>query len=209
MDLYLNKPISSEEIPIMKRVFENDEKTAFLDKGIFKNSILLAECISDIVSYLEDRPKLILFGKICQQQRFVGFFSNESSGYKYSGETMFSNILSSSMEILLCKVNKIFGSEFNGILVNKYKDGNDYIGQHSDDETMLDPVGVVAISYGASRKFRIRNKTDKKIVYEENTTHCGILHMGGDFQKIYTHDIPVQKKITEQRISFTFRKHIT
>jgi alkylated DNA repair dioxygenase AlkB len=209
MDLYLNKQISSEEIPIMKRVFENNEKTAFLDKGIFNNSILLAECISDIESLLEERPKLILFGKICQQQRFVGFFSNESSGYKYSGQKMFSNILSPSMEILLCKVNKIFGSEFNGILVNKYKDGNDYIGQHSDDESRLDTVGVIAISHGASRKFRIRTKTDKKIVYEENTTHCGIIHMGGDFQKIYTHDIPVQKKITEQRISFTFRKHIT
>ena len=31
--------------------------------------------------------------------------------------------------------------------------------------------------------------------------------MGGNFQKLYTHEIPIQKKIKEYRISFTFRKH--
>jgi len=31
--------------------------------------------------------------------------------------------------------------------------------------------------------------------------------MGGNFQKLYTHEIPIQKKIKESRISFTFRKH--
>ena len=34
-----------------------------------------------------------------------------------------------------------------------------------------------------------------------------ILHMGGDFQKEFTHEIPVQKRITGSRISFTFRYH--
>ena len=42
---------------------------------------------------------------------------------------------------------------------------------------------------------------------DESTTHCSILHMGGDFQKLYTHEIPIQKKNKEPRISFTFRKH--
>jgi alkylated DNA repair dioxygenase AlkB len=102
----------------------------------------------------------------------------------------------------------MLGTQFNGILVNKYIDGNDYIGAHSDDEIGLDGIGVVAISYGSERIFRIRNKNDKTIVCDELTTHCGILHMGGNFQKLYTHEIPMQKKIKESRISFTFRKHI-
>jgi alkylated DNA repair dioxygenase AlkB len=55
--------------------------------------------------------------------------------------------------------------------------------------------------------FRIRDKKDNKVVFEMSTKHCGIIHMGGNFQKLYTHEIPIQKNITEPRISFTFRKH--
>jgi alkylated DNA repair dioxygenase AlkB len=121
---------------------------------------------------------------------------------------MKSKPLSKSMSQLLLIVNTLIGTEFNGILVNKYMDGNDYISAHSDDETGLDSVGVVSISYGAERLFRIRDKETKKIVYDEITTHCSILHMGSNFQKLYTHEIPIQKKIKDSRISFTFRKHI-
>ena len=79
-------------------------------------------------------------------------------------------------------------------MVNEYVDGNHCIGAHSDDESGLDNSGVVAISYGAERIFRIRDKADKKMVCDTKTTHCGIIQMGGDFQKLYTHEIPVQKK---------------
>jgi alkylated DNA repair dioxygenase AlkB len=102
----------------------------------------------------------------------------------------------------------MLGTQFNGILVNKYIDGNDYIGAHSDEENGLDSIGVVAISYGSERIFRIRDKSNKTIVCDEPTTHCSILHMGGNFQKLYTHEIPIQKKIKGSRISFSFRKHI-
>ena len=120
---------------------------------------------------------------------------------------MVSKPLSPSMSELLLIINKMIGAEFNGILVNKYMDGNDYISAHSDDETGLDSVGVVSISYGSERIFRIRNKETKEIACDELTTHCSILHMGGSFQRLYTHEIPIQKKVKEPRVSFTFRKH--
>jgi len=191
----------------MKRVFQNTEETAFLDKGFFINKELLVNCIKDIELQLEERPEIIIFGKKCKQQRNVGFFSNKSIGYKYSKKMMDSKPLSKCMGKLLDIVNKEIGAEFNGILVNKYMDGNDYISAHSDDENTLDSVGVILISYGSERIFRIRNKVTKEIVCDELTTHCSILHMGGNFQKLYTHEIPIQRKIKEPRISFTFRKH--
>ena len=191
----------------MERVFQNTEGTAFLDKGNFINKELLENCIIDIEPQLEERPEIVIFGKICKQQRNVAFFSNESIGYKYSKKMMDSKALSESMSELLRIINMAICAEFNGILVNKYMDGNDYISAHSDDETGLDSVGVVSISYGSERKFRIRNKETKEIMWDELTTHCSILHMGGNFQELYTHEIPIQKKIKEPRISFTFRKH--
>jgi alkylated DNA repair dioxygenase AlkB len=191
----------------MERVFQNTDVTAFLDKGNFTNKELLENCIIDIEPQLEERPEINIFGKKCKQQRNIGFFSNESIGYKYSKKMMPSKPLSKSMSELLLIINMLIGAEFNGILVNKYMDGNYYISAHSDDESGLDLVGVVSISYGSERIFRIRNKETKKIMWDELTTHCSILHMGGNFQKLYTHEIPIQKKIKESRISFTFRKH--
>ena len=191
----------------MERVFQNMDGTAFLDKGSFINKELLEKCIIDIEPQLELKPEIVIFGKICKQQRNIGFFSDKSKGYKYSNKMMESKPLTQAIRELLDIVNSEFGTQFNGILVNKYMDGNDYISAHSDDETGIDLNGVISISYGAERIFRIRKKDTKHIVYDELTTHCSILHMGGNFQKLYTHEIPIQKKIKEPRISFTFRKH--
>ena len=192
----------------MERVFKNEKGTAYLDRGIFTNKELLKECINDVKDKLLERPEIIIYGKICKQQRSVGFFSDNSCGYNYSNQIMQSTPLTPSLTNLITTINELLGADYNGILINKYSDGNDTIGAHSDSQIGLDPAGVVSISYGCERIFRIRNKIDKKIVHEELTTHGSILVMGGDFQKHYTHEIPKQKKIKEERISFTFRKHI-
>ena len=192
----------------MERVLENSDKTAYLEKGVFLDKILLEECTSYVEPHLEEQPEIIVYGKKCKQHRNIGFFSDESIGYRYSKKLMHSKPMSPCMERLLNVINKTLDADFNGILVNKYMNGNDYIGAHSDDESGLDKIGVVSISYGVERIFRIRDKKTKKIICNEVTTHCSILHMGGDFQKIYTHEIPIQKKIKNSRISFTFRKHL-
>jgi alkylated DNA repair dioxygenase AlkB len=191
----------------MNRTYESHDGKAYLDKCIFENIHLLERCILAVDPLLEERPPIMIYGKVCHQKRNVGFFSNQSVGYEYSRKLMASKPLDSSMDELLSYVNYIMKTDFNGILVNKYIDGMDYISAHSDDEKGLYTVGVVAISYGAERIFRIRDKINKKVVINEITTHGSIIIMGGDFQKYYTHEIPVQKKVTQPRWSLTFRKH--
>ena len=116
--------------------------------------------------------------------------------------------MTTSILVLLTHVNDIFGTNYNGILVNKYKTGADYISAHSDDDKNLDDTGVVAISYGATRKFRVRDKKTKNIVRDIPLTSYSMIQMGGKFQQEFTHEVPVEKKIMDERISFTFRKHI-
>jgi len=84
----------------------------------------------------------------------------------------------------------MFGSNFNGILINRYSTGQEYIGQHSDDEKNLDKSGVIAISYRGERIFRIRDKVTKEIVQDIHLKNLDIIHMGGDFQKEFTHEVP-------------------
>lgn len=177
---------------------------------------------------LADHPKFTLFGKPATMNRSIGFFSDESEGYRYSNQMAKSQPLPDFLQTLLIKVNQAHNTDFNGILVNLYKDGNDSIGAHSDDENGLSKNGgnkVIGISIGAERTVRFRGKTkvatesymksssakttpttDKK--YLDHTLESGSLFtMEGDFQKEFTHEIPVQKKVTGTRISLTFRKH--
>jgi alkylated DNA repair dioxygenase AlkB len=169
---------------------------------------LLLKCVNDINGKLDEKPSIMVYGNPAVQHRNIGFFSNNSIGYQYSGQLAKSKKLTKSLKELLDFVNNKLNSDFNGILINEYPNGEHYIGKHSDDEKALSNVGIVSISYGASRKFRIRNKETNKIVMDIPTSSNEILIMGGDFQKEFTHEIPIEKKIKDKRISFTFRKHL-
>ena len=112
-----------------------------------------------------------------------------------------------SLQKIMDIVNNLFNVNFNGILINRYKDGKYTIGRHSDEEKHLSSIGVLAISYGAVRKFRIKDKKTKKIVIDVPTKSLHAIHMAGNFQKEFTHEIPAEKRINEIRYSFTFREH--
>jgi alkylated DNA repair dioxygenase AlkB len=180
---------------------------SFLNFTEFPNKALLKNCVAEVTTELDEYPEIRVFGKQCRQRRCVGFFSNESKGYYYSGQLAKSKPLSPQLQELLSIVNTTFKTSYNGILVNKYKTGEDYISAHSDNETNLDKSGVVAISWGATRKFRIRDKQTKKIMGDFPMLSGSMLQMGGEFQKEFTHEVPIEKKIKDERISFTFRKH--
>lgn len=189
----------------MEKLIETDNSYLYLYE--YEVEPIIQQCLEDIEGKLLVNPPIKVFGKPAIQHRSIGFFSDTSIGYKYSGQLAKSIPLTDSLKTLLVKVNKFMKADFNGILVNKYGDGNDYISDHSDDENNLDPIGVVSISTGAVRKFRIRDKLTKKIVMDIPTSCNQILHMGGDFQKEFTHGVPIEKRVKEIRTSFTFRKH--
>ena len=176
--------------------------------GIHERIIgLIQKCIEEVKDELLVKPPIQLYGKIVHQQRDIGFFSDKSIGYYYSGQLAKAKPLQKNSAELMKIINDRFGTNYNGILVNKYQDGNNYIGDHSDDEKNLDNGGVISISYGAVRKFRIRDKSTKKIIMDIPTLSNSIIHMGGYFQKEFTHGIPVEKKVKGMRYSLTFRKH--
>lgn len=159
---------------------------------------------------VEEQPVIYIMGKECRQRRDVGFYSNESKGYKYSGAFMASLPLTPFLQDLLLQVNQSLQTNFNGILVNIYRTGEDYLSAHSDNEDALCKKRkmVAGLSYGATRKFRIRNKQTRKIILDIEQEPGTLIIMEGNFQAEFLHEIPVQKKIKEERISLTFRHHL-
>ena len=182
-------------------------ESSFLSSQFLTDNALLEQCVGEVQDKLVEKPEIKVYGKIAHQHRNIGFFSDTSKGYWYSGQLAASQPLSASLMKLLHIVNELYGTDCNGILVNQYMNGSDYISAHSDNEAHLDPVGVIAVSYGATRTFRIRSKSSKEIVQDIKMLSGQLLHMGGDFQKEFTHEIPVEKSVKEVRYSFTFRKH--
>ena len=179
-------------------------------KWKFEDTELLKQCCEEVKSKLIEKPEIRVYGKICHQNRNIGFFSDVSIGYKYSGQLAPSQPLTPALKSLIEHINQATQSNFNGILINEYLDGTNSIGAHSDDESGLGKNGVVGISVGATRKFRIRHKKSKQIYDKQNEIFMesgDVIHMKGDFQKEFTHEIPIEKKIKEGRISFTFRYH--
>ena len=128
---------------------------------------LLQQSVQEVDTELDYHPEIKIFDKICHQQRSIGFYSDTSKGYNYSSTITPSKQMKPSLRELLIYVNDKFNTNFNGILINKYENGNEYIGKHSDDEANLNRnCGVIAMSFGAVRKFRIRDKRTGKIVLD-------------------------------------------
>ena len=148
-------------------------------------------------------PKMMIYGKECIAHRRVRFFSDVSSGYKFAGQTAESLPLNThrSLGKQLRRINRRLGTEFNGILINEYRNGSENIGKHSDDERTLS-------NGGTSRTFRIRDKETGEIVKDIQTEHGQLLVMDGAFQKAFKHEIPPRKKIKAGRVSLTFRVHV-
>jgi len=162
---------------------------------------------------LYEEPPIFLMGEWRNQRRNIGFFSDESKGYKYSGTFIPAMPLGTHPVLpwLLTETNKALRTNFNGILINDYKDGTKKLGAHSDEEWALDKSRrlVVGIAYGPGvRKFRIRDKATKQIVLDYEHQPRTLIGMEGDFQKTHTHEIPEQKRVKERRISVTFRHHL-
>ena len=108
------------------------------------------------------------------------------------------------------KIEAISLVNFNAVLLNLYRDGNDSIGWHSDDERELADGSVIAsLSLGETRRFIFRNRDDHTQKIERQLNHGDLLMMRDNTQKFWQHQVPkTTKTIANQipkRINLTFR----
>ena len=131
-------------------------------------------------------------------------------GYRYSGQTLEPRPLTPTVSDLLGRVIGATGVAFNHVLLNRYRDGQDTMGRHADNEPELgkDPQ-IAAISLGASRPFDLwpkdkrAKKKDKRRV---ELQHGQLLVMGGNLQHTWRHGVPRVAGLKEERINLTFRR---
>jgi alkylated DNA repair dioxygenase AlkB len=108
------------------------------------------------------------------------------------------------------KVQKETGLFFNAVLLNLYRNGNDSVAWHSDKEHKIGKnPNIASVTFGQTRPFRFRHKTDKSIPQIEIPLHHGtLLLMSGTTNTFWEHHIPKSAKNMLPRINLTFRRII-
>lgn len=98
--------------------------------------------------------------------------------------------------------------DFNSLLLNLYRNGNDGVGWHSDKEDNSGPDPIIAsVTFGETRMFRLRHKFRKEIPQVEIPLHHGsFLLMAGTTNSFWQHQVPKTSKNVLPRINLTFRR---
>ncbi|SFN34273.1 alpha-ketoglutarate-dependent dioxygenase AlkB family protein [Salegentibacter flavus] len=153
------------------------------------------------------QDKIKLFGKEHFQPRLSSFFAEQDVNYAYSGLELKPKDFSEEILQIKKSVEKFSRLTFNSCLANLYRDGQDSMGWHSDNEKELGENPVIAsVSYGAERIFHLKNKIDKNLKEKISLAHGSLLLMEGATQHNWKHQLPKTKKNIGPRLNLTFRK---
>ena len=170
---------------------------------------LMMQKLLDETPWRQDPIKV--WGKTHLQPRLTAWVADPGVVYAYSGLTLTTLPWTPTLQEIRDNLEAACGQRFNSVLLNLYRDGQDSMGWHSDDEAELgrDPV-IASLSLGATRVFKFKHKTmaqQKPLAVE--LKDGTLLLMAGPTQHHWLHSIGKQSKADGARINLTFRQVMT
>ena len=151
--------------------------------------------------------KLNMYGKEVFLPRYSAWYGNSDKPYTYSGLTLQPNTWNKGLLFVKDQIDKVANVQFNSVLMNWYRDGEDYINWHTDAEKELGKNPVIgSVNFGATRRFIIRRNDNHKVKIEFPLKHGSLLIMSGELQHHWQHSVPKEKKVKQTRINLTFRR---
>lgn len=145
--------------------------------------------------------------KVLQMPRLIKWFGEKAYGYSsiYHPPQAIPEYISNEMD----KINDFLQSreicsKMNSVLINYYRDGQDKINYHSDDESQIGSEPVISsLSLGDTRTFKFKNKlTSEKV--EFSLCNGDLLIMKGKSQELWQHGV-LSENNKKERINLTFR----
>jgi alkylated DNA repair dioxygenase AlkB len=153
-----------------------------------------------------EQQEITVYGKTHLQPRLVAWYGDAGSTYTYSGLTLQPRPWFDPILQIKAICESLADVTFNSVLLNLYRDGEDTVGWHSDDEPALGQNPVIAsVSLGAVRRFDLRHQTTKETV-KTPLPSGSVLLMSGRLQTDWSHQIPRTKRVDAPRINLTFRR---
>ncbi|WP_404440333.1 alpha-ketoglutarate-dependent dioxygenase AlkB family protein [Stutzerimonas chloritidismutans] len=156
------------------------------------------------------QPQIKLYGRSIAVPRLVAWYGDTGAAYRYSGLVHDPLPWTPLLTDIRKRVEQEIGEPLNGVLLNLYRNGQDAMGWHSDDEPELgaQPL-VVSLNLGATRRFDFRRKGASRIEYSLELEHGSLLVMSGPTQHHWQHQIARARKVATPRINLTFRQIIS
>lgn len=153
-----------------------------------------------------------IFGKCVLQPRLTHYAADQGITYTYAGLQLPSHPWHSLLLELRHHIERRTGWQLNAVLCNFYRNGQDSMGWHSDDERELglEPA-IASLSLGGPRVFRVRLKKkasveqDRQVQLKYLLTHGDLLLMWGRSQALTQHAVPRSTRLNERRLNLTFR----
>lgn len=113
---------------------------------------------------------------------------------------------SPQVDVIRKRLEILYGAKFDYVLLNRYRNGQDKIGFHRDDEAEEEGKKTIAsVSVGSSRNFVVKHRKKKNIDQTLVLNHGSLVVMCGDTQLNWLHSIPEDPLVLDERINMTFR----
>lgn len=161
-----------------------------------------------------ERHSMVAHGKTIPMPRMECFLALKAGAtYRYSGVEYTARAVDMvpGLRLLLASVSgemsAAYGVRPNAVFANLYRDGQDSIGWHSDDEPSLGrtrDVVIASLSLGARRRFNMKHRTTGATA-GWSLGQGDLLIMGPGCQSDWLHCVPKTAKPVGQRINLTFR----
>ena len=152
------------------------------------------------------QDRITLFGRQIALPRLQAWYGDPGTDYRYSGLTLAPLPWTPTLSHLRRRVEAACRCRFNSVLINYYRDGNDSVGWHRDDEAELGPrPRIASLTLGQPRPFQLRHRTRKELRHQLMLTEGSLLLMAGATQHCWLHALPKSRRALGPRINLSFR----
>jgi alkylated DNA repair dioxygenase AlkB len=152
------------------------------------------------------QPQVRIFGRHVAVPRLVAWYGDAEASYRYSGLTHQPLPWTPLLAQIRAQVEQAAGQSLNGVLLNYYRDGQDSMGWHSDDEAELGVNPLIAsLNLGGTRRFDLRRKGQNRIEHSLDLQHGSLLVMRGATQHHWQHQVAKTRASCAPRLNLTFR----
>lgn len=202
IEQFFSRKVSDRSVEYFQ---ENDS----LDWRTAKWKELTAEKLAQIrfTNIFWKQDSINLYGKTMPLPRLTAWYGDSGKSYSYAGIKSEPNVWNKGLLYLKHEAERHASIEFNSVLLNWYRDGEDYLNWHADDEKELGKNPEIgSVNFGETRDFLLRRNSDTSQKIALPLKHGTLLIMRGELQHFWQHSVPKRKRVHGSRFNLTFRR---
>lgn len=188
-----------------KQIMENDG----LNVTIFENMLMNPD---EVFTKLQEEIQYLPYEEACVCIRGIKYpvprqitaYGDSNLSYTFSGLTLTCKPWTPLLLDLKTAVESLTACSYNFVLINRYRNGSDCIGQHKDKESSLDaeyPISLLSLGETRVMKFCRPGFADHDVELKDNT----LIVMHAPTNALWTHGIPRQEDKKGTNVTLTFR----